>query len=85
MKMHGPNDDEDRYLLALYEATKGSARIDFQDLLLLTTQMLREDPLWQTTVTDAIPVLIDEAQDPIRYRPDFSRSLSVRAHRVFRS
>ena len=32
---------------ALYEAVKGSARIDFQDLLLLTTQMVREDPVWR--------------------------------------
>ncbi len=64
VKMHGPSSDEDRTLLALYEAAKGRERIDFQDLLLLTTQMLRENPLWHAHYQRRYThVLVDEAQD----------------------
>ena len=64
VKMHSPSSDEDRDLLGLYEAAKGSARIDFQDLLLLTTQMVREHPLWQAHYQRRYThVLVDEARD----------------------
>jgi DNA helicase-2/ATP-dependent DNA helicase PcrA len=64
VKMHGPGSDEERAILALYEGAKGSARIDFQDLLLLTTQMVREDPVWHAHYQRRYAhVLVDEAQD----------------------
>lgn len=64
VKMHGPSSDEDRTLLALYEAAKGNVRIDFQDLLMLTTQMLREYPVWHAHYQRRYShVLVDEAQD----------------------
>ena len=64
VKMHSPSSDDDRTLLALYEAAKGRERIDFQDLLLLTTQMLREHSFWHTYYQRHYThVLVDEAQD----------------------
>jgi len=64
VKSRGPHTDDERALLALYEATKGSGRIDFQDLLLHTTQILIEHPAWRARYQRLYShVLIDEAQD----------------------
>ena len=64
MKARGPHTEEERDLVALYEAAKGSERIDFQDLLLRTTQLLTDHPAWRAQYQRLYShVLIDEAQD----------------------
>jgi superfamily I DNA/RNA helicase len=84
VKMHGPSCDDDRDLLGLYEAVKGSARIDFQDLLLLTTQMVREHPVWRAHYQRRYThVLIDEAQDLDPLQARFLSLLVSQALTVF--
>ena len=63
-KARGPGTEEERVLVALYEAAKGRERIDFQDLLLQTTQLLTDHPVWRAQYQRLYShVLIDEAQD----------------------
>ena len=59
VKTHGPHSDEDRILVALYEAAKGSERIDFQDLLLLTTQLLHRPSGLAGAVSAALLACVD--------------------------
>ena len=46
IKTLGPQTSDEQELLALYEAAKGAGRIDFQDLLILTAQLLSTHPDW---------------------------------------
>jgi len=63
-KARGPGTEEEHVLVALYEAAKGRERIDFQDLLLQTTQLLTDYPVWRVQYQRLYShVLIDEAQD----------------------
>jgi len=64
IKARSANTDEERIFVGLYEAAKGRERIDFQDLLLHTTQLLTDHPVWRTQYQRLYShVLIDEAQD----------------------
>ena len=63
-KARGPHTEEERAVVTLYEAAKGRERIDFQDLLLHTTQLLTDHPAWRAQYQRLYShVLIDEAQD----------------------
>jgi len=64
IKTLGPQTGDEQELLALYEAAKGTGRIDFQDLLILTAQLLSTHPDWLDRYRALYAhVLIDEAQD----------------------
>lgn len=63
-KACGAATEDERALVTLYETAKGSHRIDFQDLLLQTTQMLTDHAVWRVRYQRLYShVLIDEAQD----------------------
>jgi DNA helicase II / ATP-dependent DNA helicase PcrA len=64
IKACGAATEEDRALVALYEAAKGRERMDFQDLLLQTTSLLMDNPAWRSQYQRLYShVLVDEAQD----------------------
>jgi ATP-dependent DNA helicase UvrD/PcrA len=64
LKACGPATDDERALLACYEQEKGSARLDFQDLLIDATQLLAASADWRTLYQASYThVLIDEGQD----------------------
>jgi DNA helicase-2/ATP-dependent DNA helicase PcrA len=64
IKARGAYTEEERTVITLYEAAKGRERIDFQDLLLHTTQLLTDHPAWRVQYQRLYThVMIDEAQD----------------------
>ena len=64
IKAGGAATEQERALVALYEAVKGRERMDFQDLLLQTTQLLTDHPAWRVQYQRLYShVLVDEAQD----------------------